>query len=73
MHTTLPDAVAVDTNGGETTVSLTNTTGSTQTFTATCLDLSIQLNGFGDYGGELATSTSRLFPAQFNNFNSANL
>lgn len=47
----LPDAVAVDTNGGETTVSLTNTTGSTQTFTATCLDLSIQLNGFGDYGG----------------------
>ena len=47
----LPDAVVVDTNGGETTVSLTNTTGSTQTFTATCLDLSIQLNGFGDYGG----------------------
>ena len=47
----LPDAVVVDTNGGETTVSLTNTTGSTQTFTATCLDLSIQLDGFGDYGG----------------------
>lgn len=47
----LADAVAVDTNGGETTVSLTNTTGSTQTFTATCLDLSIQLDGFGDYGG----------------------
>ena len=47
----LPDAVVVDPNGGETTVSLTNTTGSTQTFTATCLDLSIQLNGFGDYGG----------------------
>ena len=47
----LPDAVAVDTNGGETTVSLTNTTGSTQTFTATCLDLSIQLDRFGDYGG----------------------
>ena len=47
----LADAVTVDTNGGETTVSLTNTTGSTQTFTATCLDLSVQLNGFGDYGG----------------------
>lgn len=47
----LADAVAVDTNGGETTVSLTNTTGSTQTFTATCLDLSVQLDGFGDYGG----------------------
>ena len=47
----LPDAVAVDTNGGETTLSLTNTTGSTQTFTATCLDLSVQLDGFGDYGG----------------------
>lgn len=47
----LSDAVAVDTNGGETTVSLTNTTGSTQTFTATCLDLSVQLDGFGDYGG----------------------
>ena len=38
-------------NGGETTVSLTNTTGSTQTFTATSLDLSVQLDGFGDYGG----------------------
>ena len=47
----LADAVVVDTNGGETTVSLTNTTGSTQTFTANCLDLSVQLDGFGDYGG----------------------
>ena len=48
----LDDAVAVNTNGGETTVSLTNTTGSTQTFTSTCLDLSIQLDGYGDYGGD---------------------
>jgi len=42
----LDDAVTVNTNG-ETTVSLTNNTGSTQTFTATCLDLSIQLDGYG--------------------------
>lgn len=46
----LSDAVEVNTNG-ETTVSLTNTTGSTQTFTSTCLDLSIQLVGYaqGDW------------------------
>ena len=48
----LDDAVAVNTDGGETTVSLTNTTGSTQTFTGTCLDLSIQMDGYGDYGGD---------------------
>ena len=48
----LDDAVVVDTNGGETTVSLTNNTGSTQTFTSTCLDLSIQLDGYGEYGGD---------------------
>ncbi len=49
----LADAeIAVDTNGGETSgFTFTNTTGSTQTFTATCLDLSVQLDGFGDYGG----------------------
>lgn len=69
----LPDAVVVDTNGGETTVSLTNTTGSTQTFTATCLDLSIQLDGLATTVAQPTTSTLRLFPAQFNNFNSANL
>lgn len=46
----LSDAVEVNTNG-ETTVSLTNTTGSTQTFTSTCLDLSVQLDGYaqGDW------------------------
>lgn len=48
----LDDAVVVDTNGGETTVSLTNNTGATQSFTATCLDLSIQMDGYGDYGGD---------------------
>ena len=42
----LADAVTVNTSG-ETTVSLTNTTSSTQTFTATCLDLSIQLDDYG--------------------------
>ncbi len=41
----LDDAVTVNTNG-ETTVSLTNTTGATQTFTSTCLDLSIQMDGY---------------------------
>lgn len=40
------DVVELNTNG-ETTVSLTNTSGSTVTFTDTCLDLSIQLNGYG--------------------------
>ena len=48
----LDDAVVVDTNGGETTVSLTNNTGATQSFTATCLDLSIQMDGYGNYGGD---------------------
>ena len=48
----LDDAVAVNTKGGETTVSLTNNTGATQTFTSTCLDLSIQMDGYGDYGGD---------------------
>lgn len=47
----LDDAVTVNTNG-ETTVSLTNNTGSTQTFTSTCLDLSIQMDGYaaGSWG-----------------------
>ena len=47
----LDDAVAVNTNG-ETTVSLTNNTGSTQTFTSTCLDLSVQMDGYaaGSWG-----------------------
>ena len=40
------DAVELNTNG-ETTVSLRNTSGSTVTFTGNCLDLSIQLNGYG--------------------------
>lgn len=44
----LSDAVVVNTSG-ETTVSLTNTTGTTQTFVSTCLDLSIQLDGYGTY------------------------
>ena len=48
----LDDAVSVNTKGGETTVSLTNNTGATQTFTSTCLDLSIQMDGYGDYGGD---------------------
>lgn len=43
----LDDAVTVNLEG-ETTVTLTNTTGSTQTFTATCLDLSIQFTGYGE-------------------------
>lgn len=42
----LDDAVTVNTSG-ETTVRLTNTTGSTQKFVDTCLDLSIQLDGYG--------------------------
>lgn len=43
----LDDAVTVNTNG-ETTVTLHNDTGKTQTFTATCLDLSIQFTGYGE-------------------------
>lgn len=43
----LDDAVTVNVDG-ETTVTLTNTTGSTQKFTSTCLDLSIQFDGFGE-------------------------
>ena len=43
----LDDAVAVDTTGGETTVTLANTTGATVTFVPTCLDLSIQYDGYG--------------------------
>lgn len=43
----LSDAVTVNLDG-ETTVSLTNNTGSTQTFTNTCLDLSIQFDGYAD-------------------------
>ena len=43
----LDDAVTVNVDG-ETTVTLTNTTGATQKFTSTCLDLSIQLDGFGE-------------------------
>ena len=42
----LEDAVTVNT-AGETTVRLTNTTGATQKFVDTCLDLSIQLDGYG--------------------------
>lgn len=42
----LDDAVTVNTSG-ETTVTLTNTTGATVTFVPTCLDLSIQ---YADYG-----------------------
>ncbi len=42
----LSDAATVNLNG-ETTVSLTNNTDATQTFTSTCLDLSIQLDGYG--------------------------
>ncbi|MBQ8713348.1 MAG: hypothetical protein IJ551_11105 [Prevotella sp.] len=41
----LDDAVTVNLNG-TTTVSLLNNTSKSQTFTATCLDLSIQLNGY---------------------------
>jgi len=43
----LSDAVTVNVDG-ETTVSLTNNTGSTQTFSSTCLDLSIQFEGYGE-------------------------
>lgn len=43
----LADAVTVNLNG-ETTVTLKNTTGSTQTFVPTCLDLSIQFDGYGE-------------------------
>ena len=56
----LADAVTVNT-GGETTVSLTNTTGSTVTFTNTCLDLSIQLDNAtldGDVSGVQIEITS---------------
>lgn len=42
----LDDAVTVNVDG-ETTVSLYNNTGSTQTFKSTCLDLSIQMDGYG--------------------------
>lgn len=41
----LDDAVTVNLTG-ETTVTLTNTTDATQKFTPTCLDLSIQLDGY---------------------------
>ncbi len=41
----LEDAVTVNLEG-ETTVTLKNNTGATQKFTPTCLDLSIQMNGF---------------------------
>lgn len=41
----LDDAVTVNLNG-TTTVSLLNNTSKAQSFTATCLDLSIQLNGY---------------------------
>lgn len=43
----LDDAVTVNT-AGETTVTLKNTTGATQKFTGTCLDLSIQFDGYGE-------------------------
>ena len=43
---TLPGAVELNQNG-ETTISLTNTTGKTVTFDGDCLDLAIQLNGYG--------------------------
>ena len=42
----LDDAVTVNT-AGETTVTLTNTTGATVTFLPTCLDLSIQYTDYG--------------------------
>ena len=42
----LDDAVVVN-KSGETTVTLTNNTGSKVGFKATCLDLSIQLDGYG--------------------------
>lgn len=43
----MDDAVTVNVNG-ETAVTLKNTTGATQKFTATCLDLSIQFDGYGE-------------------------
>lgn len=43
----LDDAVTVNVDG-ETTVTLKNTTGATQKFTSTCLDLSIQFDGYGE-------------------------
>lgn len=43
----LDDAVTVNI-AGETTVTLKNTTGATQKFTPTCLDLSIQFDGYGE-------------------------
>lgn len=56
----LDDAVTVNTSG-ETTVTLTNTTGSTQKFTDVCLDLSIQGIGYldsqyGSTGDEISAS-----------------
>lgn len=53
----LSDAVTVNTNG-ETTVSLTNTSGSTQTFTNTCLDLSIQGCGTLEDGTAIANGVT---------------
>jgi hypothetical protein len=60
----LSDAVTVNL-AGETTVSLTNTTDATQNFTTTCLDLSVQLDGYGtidlgnkDFSGIKMTVTS---------------
>ena len=41
----MDDAVTVNVNG-ETTVTLKNTTGATQKFTATCLDLSFRSNAW---------------------------
>lgn len=52
----LDDAVTVNVDG-ETTVSLYNNTGSTQTFKNTCLDLSIQMDGYGTLeDGSVVTS-----------------
>lgn len=50
----LDDAATVNL-AGETTVTLKNTTGATQKFTSTCLDLSVQLDGCygGEYGGDV--------------------
>ena len=50
------DAVTVNTKG-ETTVTITNTTGSTYKFTNECLDLSIQLQGYiKNYDAEMSVS-----------------
>jgi hypothetical protein len=54
----LEDAATVNTSG-ETTVTLTNNTGATQKFTPTCLDLSIQLDGYLD--GYVAGDTPDVF------------